>query len=243
MRRSIGSRRSSWSTCPSARSSSTNGSPSTTRVEDVSVRSNSWNRSPTDQDRPGRATRVDHGRPGSERKPAPRATSPTLCGTLAAIRGPRQRTRIADQGAGGRSVLERAPYNAFCIVRCMDSRGLIPSEANPLSPGATACKGPRGRSPHGHLVAGGGALRDVGRDAAVCSKEPAEYLERHRGRRSVVADWIVGVGPERCRSGAGEGQGGFVDRDAGLQSGSDAATVATPTKADVPSIAGCPVPS
>ena len=168
---------------------------------------------------------------------------PLFVAPWAAIRGPRQRTRIADQGAGGRSVLERAPYNAFCIVRCMDSRGLIPSEANPLSPGATACKGPRGRSPHGHLVAGGGALRDVGRDAAVCSKEPAEYLERHRGRRSVVADWIVGVGPERCRSGAGEGQGGFVDRDAGLQSGSDAATVATPTKADVPSIAGCPVPS
>ena len=53
-------------------------------------------------------------------------------------------------------------------------------------------RGRGGRSPHRHLVAGGRAVRDADRAAAVSGGEPAGHLERDPRERSGVAHPVAG---------------------------------------------------
>ena len=71
----------------------------------------------------------------------------------------------------------------------------------------------RGRSPDGHLGAGGGALRDAGRPAAVPGREPAVDLERHSGEPTVAAHRAIELNPDLADGHNALGNAAWVSRD------------------------------
>ena len=72
-----------------------------------------------------------------------------------------------------------------------------------------------------------------------CIRRRPEY----RHHISASAQSVVGRALVKDRAERYQAVADLLTEMRALQSGSDAATVATPTKADVPSIAGCAVPS